>query len=1313
MILLHRLRTRYFKQLADVSLQFPDKGTVLIEGLNEAGKSSLFEAVFFALYGQPLLSDRDYAIRDLKSYGAEKMDVELDFSIDGRPFALSRSVGTNHTAVLTCPPVDGEAETLRTLSTIRDRLREEMRLSADALLNTCFVEQKGLERLESLNARERRETVNDLLNLRVLTVLEAEYRVARPDEDRLQLLRQRLRIAGLDADLPALKEAARAAQRCLLYSRLLRCEEQLAQLEGWIAAVEARAAEIAGRRASIRTTLDQISRLKARITAIQGDLALRVRGWNEALVRQDAAARRVRDLKALAARLPEEEARLREWETLRERLERLEGLELEAVQTHAALQEAAERLARRDEVEKEWLEGKAQGRALTGNRVRAEAALAAAEARQEARVLAARRSERLALLLQHVSAGRRAGEEVRQLTAQGEQTRRRAALLEPAKARVAALGDADARVRQEAQDRQELTRVADALNTCRGTLEGAAKRGERVRTLQESLEELDRKLEAARVEERAARAALAQAEARVALGNWAEAAERCAEADPASGRLGELERRAREARGDLDSAKRREQETGRLLGLAYGAAAVGLLVGGGGAAAHQGMTLGLLGLIACIAAVAWALLLGKKLAAARAAGAKAQSAWDGLEGERRAVESQARAAAGGKDRWLARERECREALSRLGVAIPADAASARQALAGLPDMAPAAREQYAAAREAAANLAAEREVTSRSLRSERDQAVAIDTGALEARIGDLERTHGTLRARLDRNGDLSRVVQALGLESAAGLSEALEAARRQVAESAAALGSLPGLERQAEERFRTETSERGLAGQLAEELHLSGKDPEAWAVAAHSEREAYSRDVEATPDAVLENGVRKARGALLALQQGETRLETEQTRRREELDRVSREALAAAEGECREALAGNDAARQPLAGVRTALESAGLPLLSPALRTRLAVARETLDRQRAEAQTLPASRETLDRQTNEVSERRQDLAEAWRLHLEAPLPSTPEEAEGELQTQKARSEREILALGEANLIEEDTRLEAEAAEGDRKGATWIHQRDEARHHQTALLGQLRELGVSGELRPAEMPERYPELVGMGELDPAGWELELQSRQDAVRANRSDRRALAQTLALGDDALELPVEQEALAEAERDLAVKRRAGEMVTQTRQSIVNRVMPLTMQNMRQILPLLTEGRYQDGEWDEGSNLISVYDTRAASFQRKRVFSGGARDQISLALRLAFALATLPGEYNVRPGWLFLDEPLSSFDHSRTQALVDLLTRGLIRRHFAQIFLISHSQSFDPGRFDYRMRMDAGQVVDSNLPAPPSLARASTTPLR
>src|SRR5439155_25724520 len=111
---------------------------------------------------------RDFAICDLKSYGADEMRVELDFSIDGQRFSIARRFSKNHTATLVCPVGEGETETITRNRAISERLKAEMRLSAEALLNTCFVEQKGLERLESLDPRARRETVNELLNLRVL-----------------------------------------------------------------------------------------------------------------------------------------------------------------------------------------------------------------------------------------------------------------------------------------------------------------------------------------------------------------------------------------------------------------------------------------------------------------------------------------------------------------------------------------------------------------------------------------------------------------------------------------------------------------------------------------------------------------------------------------------------------------------------------------------------------------------------------------------------------------------------------------------------------------------------------------------------------------------------------------------------------------------------------------------------------------------------------------------------------------------------------------------------------------------------------------
>ena len=148
----------------------------------------------------------------------------------------------------------------------------------------------------------------------------------------------------------------------------------------------------------------------------------------------------------------------------------------------------------------------------------------------------------------------------------------------------------------------------------------------------------------------------------------------------------------------------------------------------------------------------------------------------------------------------------------------------------------------------------------------------------------------------------------------------------------------------------------------------------------------------------------------------------------------------------------------------------------------------------------------------------------------------------------------------------------------------------------------------------------------------------------------------------------------------------------------IVRMVLPNTERNLGQILPLLTAGRYHEARIAEDYQ-VQVWDDSAGRYVSKSVFSGGAKDQFSLSLRLAFALATLPQELGSTPGFIFLDEPLSSFDGPRTEALVRLLTEGQVAANFSQIFVISHNRSFDVGAFQYHLVLRDGRLVESNLP--------------
>lgn len=177
-------------------------------------------------------------------------------------------------------------------------------------------------------------------------------------------------------------------------------------------------------------------------------------------------------------------------------------------------------------------------------------------------------------------------------------------------------------------------------------------------------------------------------------------------------------------------------------------------------------------------------------------------------------------------------------------------------------------------------------------------------------------------------------------------------------------------------------------------------------------------------------------------------------------------------------------------------------------------------------------------------------------------------------------------------------------------------------------------------------------------------------------------------------------QKELAEQQREQAQRKYGAEIVSRARRRIVQKILPATMEYMRRILPQLTRDRYHDAELDPESYKIKVWDERAGqsgAWKEKNIFSGGTKDQFSLALRLAFALATLPQERGTSPGFIFLDEPLGSFDDERANALLYLLTEGEIGRAFDQIFLISHVP-VQESKFTHRIRLESGTVIQPNL---------------
>jgi DNA repair exonuclease SbcCD ATPase subunit len=284
-------------------------------------------------------------------------------------------------------------------------------------------------------------------------------------------------------------------------------------------------------------------------------------------------------------------------------------------------------------------------------------------------------------------------------------------------------------------------------------------------------------------------------------------------------------------------------------------------------------------------------------------------------------------------------------------------------------------------------------------------------------------------------------------------------------------------------------------------------------------------------------------------------------------------------------------------------------------------------------------------------------------------------------------------------------LRAEATQREERlvevGATLDDSTQQIRH----LLGEHGVVAQGSESLDA-LIALWPRLADVRPDDVSRYEHDVeQARLDAQFARRAAEDLATQT---GYDAEVVEALDEAacrrrVAEEDRSLHQRELAAGMAHEVRARIVRRVLPETEARMRAILPALTSGTRQDArlvrlnEDETAPDLhVEVWDQAAGRYVAKEQLSGGARDQASLALRLAFALATLPKDAGAAPGFLFLDEPLSAFDDERASGLVHALTHGELARAFPQIFLIAHSRSFDPGAFDCHVRLEEGRVVAS-----------------
>src|SRR5216117_411667 len=168
---LHRLRLVNFRQHADTEIAFGDGITGII-GPNGSGKTSLLEAIAWAIYGnQAARGDKD-SIRNLRAKARASVRVELEFGLGSHSFRVER--GLNNAELYQ----DGVV-VANSLKEVTGRLQRVLGMTHAEFFNTYFTGQKELAVLADATRPERAAFLSRVLRHEQLTIAQERVRERR------------------------------------------------------------------------------------------------------------------------------------------------------------------------------------------------------------------------------------------------------------------------------------------------------------------------------------------------------------------------------------------------------------------------------------------------------------------------------------------------------------------------------------------------------------------------------------------------------------------------------------------------------------------------------------------------------------------------------------------------------------------------------------------------------------------------------------------------------------------------------------------------------------------------------------------------------------------------------------------------------------------------------------------------------------------------------------------------------------------------------------------------------------------------------
>src|SRR5437867_5886065 len=167
-----KLLSLYANNFKKLKLKQPllfTEGIILITGLNESGKSTILDAILYALFGRMIRPIQKPGNDEIISYGASDCTVKLEFAIGPDKYRVTREVHRTRPGRALLQELRPDSTTRNLATSFSETTDEVERLLGGITYNeivaSSVVAQKDLERLIKQRLDDRRKVINVFLNL--------------------------------------------------------------------------------------------------------------------------------------------------------------------------------------------------------------------------------------------------------------------------------------------------------------------------------------------------------------------------------------------------------------------------------------------------------------------------------------------------------------------------------------------------------------------------------------------------------------------------------------------------------------------------------------------------------------------------------------------------------------------------------------------------------------------------------------------------------------------------------------------------------------------------------------------------------------------------------------------------------------------------------------------------------------------------------------------------------------------------------------------------------------------------------------------